>query len=89
MDGCQNLGIEPSAPLIVGASCSVMFGPIKRGRSMLLRADQHNRLAEIYEEAAADQSHTPEDRAFLADKAARFRFCARIAEEKAKGRRLN
>jgi hypothetical protein len=55
---------------------------------MLLTADQHNRLAEIYE-AAADQSHTPEDRAFLADKAARFRFCARIAAEKAKARRLN
>jgi hypothetical protein len=49
-----------------------MFGRIKRGGSMLLRADQHNRLAEIYEEAASDQSHSPENRAFLADKAARF-----------------
>jgi hypothetical protein len=56
---------------------------------MLLRADQHNRLAEIYEEAAADQSHSPENRAFLADKAARFRWLARVAEEKAKARRLN
>ncbi len=39
---------------------------------MLMTADQHRRLAEIYEEAAADQSHTPEDRAFLLEKAARF-----------------
>jgi len=28
---------------------------------MLLTADQHRRLAEVFEEAAADQSHTPED----------------------------
>src|SRR5262245_47971416 len=26
---------------------------------MLLTADQHRRLAEVYEEAAADQSHSP------------------------------
>jgi hypothetical protein len=30
-----------------------------------------------------------EDRAFLAQKAARFRWCARVAEQKAKARRLN
>ena len=56
---------------------------------MLLTADEHRRLAEIYEEAAADMSHKPEDRAFLADKAARFRWLACVAEEKAKARRLN
>ena len=54
---------------------------------MLLTADEHRRLAEVYEEAAADKSHKPEDRAWLADKAARFRMLARIAEEKAKARR--
>jgi hypothetical protein len=65
---------------------------IKRGSQtlhMLLTADQHRRLAEIFEEAAADQSHAPADRALLAEKAARFRFLARLAEGKAKGRRLN
>ncbi len=56
---------------------------------MLMTADQHRRLAEIYEEAAADQSHTPEDRRFLVEKAARFRLLARLAEEKMKARRLN
>jgi hypothetical protein len=56
---------------------------------MLMTADQHRRLAEIYEEAAADQSHSSEDRAFLIEKAARFRWLARVAEEKAKRRRLN
>ncbi len=56
---------------------------------MLLTADQHRRLAEVYEEAAADQSHTPEDREFLVEKAARFRWLERVAEEKAKARRLN
>jgi len=54
-----------------------------------LTADQDNPLAEVYEAAAADQSHPPEDRAFLAQKAARFRWCARVAEQKAKARRLN
>ena len=43
---------------------------------MLMTADQHRRLAEIYEEAAADQSHTSEDRAFLLEKAARLRWLA-------------
>lgn len=56
---------------------------------MLLTADQHRRLAEVYEEAAADLSHSREDRAFLAEKAARFRCLARVAEQKAKARRLN
>jgi hypothetical protein len=56
---------------------------------MLLTADQHRRLAEVYEEEAADQSHKPEDRALFAEKAARFRVLARMAEEKAKERRLN
>ena len=56
---------------------------------MLMTADQHRRLAEIYEEAAADQSHPPEDRTFLAEKAARFRWLALVAEQKAKARRLN
>ena len=56
---------------------------------MLLTSDQHRRLAEVYEEAAADQSHTPKDRAYLAEQAARFRTLARMAEEKAKARRLN
>jgi hypothetical protein len=56
---------------------------------MLLTADQHRRLAEIFEEAAADQSHKPEDRALLAQKAARFRALARVAEQKQKARRLN
>lgn len=56
---------------------------------MMLTADQHRRLAEVFEEAAADKSHTPKDRALLAEKAARFRTLARIAEEKAKARRLN
>jgi hypothetical protein len=51
--------------------------------------DQHRRLAEIFEEAAADQSHAPGDRALLAEKAARFRVLARMAEQKAKARRLN
>jgi hypothetical protein len=44
---------------------------------MLLTADQHRRLADIFEEAAAAQ------------KAARFRALARMAEQKAKDRRLN
>jgi hypothetical protein len=56
---------------------------------MLLTADQHRRLAEIFEEAAADLSHAPEDRALLEEKAARFRALARMAEQKAKARRLN
>jgi hypothetical protein len=56
---------------------------------MLLTADQHRRLAEVFEEAAADKSHSPEDRALLAEKAARFRLLARVAEKKAKARRLN
>jgi hypothetical protein len=56
---------------------------------MLLTADQHRRLAEVFEEAAADKSHTAEDRALLAEKAARFRALARVAEQKAKARRLN
>ena len=56
---------------------------------MLLTADQHRRLAEVFEEAAADKSHTAEDRALLAQKAARFRALARVAEQKAKARRLN
>jgi hypothetical protein len=55
---------------------------------MLLTADQHRRLAEVFEEAA-DQSHKPEDRAYLAEKASRFRTLARMAEEEAKARRLN
>lgn len=56
---------------------------------MLLTADQHRRLAEVFEEAAADLSHTPEDRALLAEKAVRFRALARIAEQKATARLLN
>ena len=56
---------------------------------MLLTADQHRRLAEVFEEAAADQSHTPQDRALLAQKAARFRALARMAEQNVKARRLN
>jgi pyruvate-formate lyase len=56
---------------------------------MLLTAEQHRRLAEIFEEAAADQSHSPEDRALLAQKAARFRWFALVAVQKAKARRLN
>jgi hypothetical protein len=56
---------------------------------MLLTADQHRRLAEIFEEAAADRSHAPEDRALLAEKAARFRALAHIAERRAEIRRLN
>ena len=75
--------------MIAGVSCLVMLGPISEGVSMLLTADQHRRLAEVYEEAAADQSHSAENRAFLAEKAARFRMLARLAEEKAKARRLN
>ena len=55
---------------------------------MLLTADQHRRLAEVYEEAAADQSHTPENRAFLVERAARFRWLARIAEEEGEGSSL-
>ena len=35
---------------------------------MLLTADQHRRLAEVFEEAVAHQSHKPEDRALLAQK---------------------
>ena len=56
---------------------------------MLLTADQHKWLAEVFEAAAADQSQKPEDRALLARKAARFRWLARVAEEKQKARRLN
>jgi hypothetical protein len=56
---------------------------------MLLTADQHRRLAEVYEEAAADQSHSPEDRKLLSERATRFRILERLAEEKAKARRLN
>ena len=69
-----------------------MRGPIGERRLpfMLLTADQHRRrLAEIYEEAAADQSHAPEDRAFLVEKATRFRWLALVAEQKSKARRLN
>jgi hypothetical protein len=32
--------------------------PNQRGLSMLFTVDQHRRLAEVYEEAAADQSHS-------------------------------
>lgn len=56
---------------------------------MLLTADQHRRLAEVFEEAAADRSHSPEDRAMLAEKAARFRALARMAEQKATARLMN
>jgi hypothetical protein len=56
---------------------------------MLLTADQHRRLAEIFEEAAVDLSHAPQDRALLTKKAARFRALARIAERRAKNLRLN
>lgn len=56
---------------------------------MLLTADQHRRLAEVYEEASADQSHSPEDRKLLTEKAARFRWLQSVAEQKAKARRLN
>ena len=56
---------------------------------MLLTADQHRRLAEVYEEAARDQSHSPADRTFLANQAARCRYLARVAEQKMKARRLN
>jgi hypothetical protein len=56
---------------------------------MLLTAAQHNRLAEVFEKAAADQSLNPEARAFLAKHAARYRALARRAEEKMKARRLN
>jgi hypothetical protein len=48
---------------------------------MLLTADQHKRLAEVFEEAAADQSQKPEDRTLLARKAARFRRLARGRED--------
>ena len=47
----------------------------------MLLADQHRGLAEIFEEAAADESHAPADRALLAEKAARFRALARVAEQ--------
>ena len=70
--------------MIAGVSCFVMLGPMGEGASMLLTADQHRRLAEVYEEAAADQSHSAEDRAFLAEKAARFRMLARLVVERAK-----
>jgi hypothetical protein len=50
---------------------------------MLLTADQHRRLAEIFEEAAAAQSYAL-DRAFLEEKAARFRALSRMAEDKMK-----
>jgi hypothetical protein len=56
---------------------------------MLLTADQHRRLAEVFEEAAADLSIPPKDRSLFAERAARFRALARIAEQKAKARRLN
>ena len=56
---------------------------------MLLTSDQHRRIAEVYEEAAADQSLKREDRAFLAERAARFRMLARLATEKMKARRVN
>lgn len=65
------------------------YGRARMPFPMLMTADQHRRLAEIYEEAAADQSHTPEDRAFLLEKAARFRWLALVAEQKSKARRLN
>ena len=80
----SKLGDVSGPPLIPGASCLVMLGPISEGVSMLLTADQHRRLAEVYEEAAADQSHSAEDRAFLAEKAARFWMLARSAGEMAK-----
>jgi hypothetical protein len=56
---------------------------------MLLTADQHNRIAEVFEEASRDQSIAPADRALLAEKAALSRALARMAEEKMKARRLN
>ena len=56
---------------------------------MLLTADQHRRLAEIFEEAAADLSVPPKDRALFAQRAARFRALASIAQQKAKARLLN
>jgi hypothetical protein len=70
----------------MSASCFVMHGPTgARGcPPMLLTADQHRRLAEVYEEAAADQSHSPEDRKLLSERATRFRILERLAEEKAK-----
>jgi hypothetical protein len=48
----------------------------------------YRRLAEIFEEAAAEQS-LPGDRALLVEKAAHFRALARVAEEKAEARLLN
>jgi hypothetical protein len=53
---------------------------------MLLTADQHRRLAEVLEEAAADKKP---HRALLAQKAARFRALARVTEQKATARHLN
>ena len=49
----------------------------------------YRRLAEIFEEAAADPRNTPGDRAVLAEKAAQVRPLARIAEEKENARLLN
>ena len=45
---------------------------------MLLTADQHRRLAEVYEEAAADQSHSPEDRKLLSEGQHAFGFLSAL-----------
>jgi hypothetical protein len=55
----------------------------------MLTADQHRRLAKIFEEAAADLSIPPMYRARFAERAARFRALAEMAERQAKARRLN
>ena len=49
------------------------YGRARMPFPMLMTAEPHRRLAEIYEEAAADRSHTPEYRAFLLEKVRRFR----------------
>jgi hypothetical protein len=56
---------------------------------MMLTADQNRRLAEVFEEVAADRSVSPEYRARFAERAARFRALAKMAERQAKARRLN
>jgi hypothetical protein len=50
--------------------------------ALQLKRQVYRRLAEIFEDAAADSCNTPGDGALLAEKAAQFRAFACIAEEK-------
>ena len=76
---------------LIGVGLGADEHPYYDRRTIRLGRPEHVECAhrQDRDQAAADQSHSAEDRAFLAERAARFRMLARLAEEKAKARRLN